>query len=263
MDNKAFYDQLSSVYDVMFPQESQKVRVDFLDRIFTERGVKTVLDAGCGTGRQVIDLALRGFRVTGTDISTSMLERASENMKANGLDIPLIQSDFASLGHKVQGEFGGVYCIGNSLPHVADALELRASLLGMINVLEPGGVLILHLRNYARFVKEELRLMPTLSGMYQGQQYIFQRIIDFLPDGRLNFSILTLHAKNNDWQAHISTTIQYPATYRELADVLGELGMLHITAYSDFKGSPFTDAAENLVLTARKKPITDIPGSKK
>jgi len=256
LDNKSFYDQLSSVYDVMFPQESQKARVDFLDRIFTERGVKTVLDAGCGTGRQVIDLALRGFNVTGTDISTSMLERASENMKANGLDIPLVQSDFASLGNKVKGEFGGVYCIGNSLPHVADAVELRASLQGMIDVLEPGGVLVLHLRNYALVVKEELRLMPTLSGMYRGQQYIFQRIIDFLPDGRLNFSILTLRANdNNDWHAHISTTIQYPATYNELVEVLGELELLHITAYSDFKGSTFTDAVENLVLVARKPPL--------
>ena len=39
---------------------------------------RTVLDAGCGTGRVGIELAARGFEVVGTDASESMLDVALE-----------------------------------------------------------------------------------------------------------------------------------------------------------------------------------------
>lgn len=256
MDNKSFYDELSSVYDVMFPYATQQARVDFLDRIFTERGVKTVLDCGCGTGRQVIDLALRGFRASGSDISPHMIELAKSNAQANGLTLNWIESDFAGIAHNTPERFDAVYCIGNSLPHVEDRDELKASLTGMVSVLQDGGVLVLHLRNYAAVLKNRSRLMPTLSGEYQGVNYIFQRLVDFLPDGRLSFSILTLReTSSSSWEPHLSTTAQYPATKDEIEDILVDLGMLHVTVYSDFQHGPFTPDAENLIIVARKPPL--------
>lgn len=253
MDNRSFYDELSSIYDVMFPYGTQQARVDFLDRIFTERGVKTALDCGCGTGRQAIDLSLRGFRVTGADISKHMLELANANARANGLTLPWLESDFVSLPQTVAEKFDAVYCIGNSLPHVEDKRELKASLAGMVSALKNDGVLVLHLRNYAAVVKNRSRLMPTLAGEHQGANYIFQRLIDFRPDGRLSFSILTLkQCSPLSWEPHLSSTVQYPATKDELENILTELGMRHVTAYGDFRGGDFEQEGENVIITARR-----------
>lgn len=231
LDNKSFYDELSSIYDVMFPYASQTARVDFLDRIFTERGIKTVLDCGCGTGRQVIDLSLRGYRISGADISPNMLDLARRNAQANGLDLEWIVSDFSTVAGKAQQKFGAVYCIGNSLPHVRDRAELQSALEGMVGALEEGGVLVLHLRNYEHVLHEKMRLMPTLAGTHKGTKYIFQRIIDFLPDGRLSFSILTLRENTaSRFDPSLNTTLQYPAIRSELEEILVFLGLMHITA---------------------------------
>lgn len=50
-----------------------------------------LIDVGCGTGRHAVELAKRGFSVTGIDISPGMLQVAREN--ASGLDIEFIEAD--------------------------------------------------------------------------------------------------------------------------------------------------------------------------
>ncbi|WP_040948885.1 class I SAM-dependent methyltransferase [Gorillibacterium massiliense] len=50
------------------------------------KGVKTILDAGGGTGRFSIWLAKMGYQVTHLDLSLPMLERAKSNAKAAGIE---------------------------------------------------------------------------------------------------------------------------------------------------------------------------------
>ena len=58
-----------------------------ISELFKEKGVKRVLDLGCGTGRHLIFLSKKGFEVYGMDASPKALEMASkwlieENEKA-------------------------------------------------------------------------------------------------------------------------------------------------------------------------------------
>ena len=46
-----------------------------------------ILDIGCGTGRHAIELAKKGFQVTGFDLSEYQLKRASEKAKDAGVEI--------------------------------------------------------------------------------------------------------------------------------------------------------------------------------
>ena len=52
-----------------------------------------ILDVGCGTGRHAIELARRGFEVTGVDISEGMLAEAEKASSAAGVAVRLIQCD--------------------------------------------------------------------------------------------------------------------------------------------------------------------------
>jgi ubiquinone/menaquinone biosynthesis C-methylase UbiE len=54
---------------------------------------KTVLDAGCGTGRVAIELARHGIEVVGADLDESMLAYAREHAP----DITWVRSDLAEL----------------------------------------------------------------------------------------------------------------------------------------------------------------------
>lgn len=67
--------------------------VDFvLDELKFPIG-SAILDVGCGTGRHSIELAKRGFQVTGVDISAGMLSEAKKSAVEANVNIEWIHSD--------------------------------------------------------------------------------------------------------------------------------------------------------------------------
>lgn len=54
---------------------------------------RRVVDVGCGCGALSLELARRGARVTGVDVSRPMLARARERAAAEGLSIPFVRAD--------------------------------------------------------------------------------------------------------------------------------------------------------------------------
>ena len=53
-------------------------------KLLKERGLRRVLDLGCGAGRHLVYLAKEGFEVYGTDISETGLEYARQLARAGG-----------------------------------------------------------------------------------------------------------------------------------------------------------------------------------
>jgi len=67
--------------------------VDFLiDELSLEPG-SWILDVGCGTGRHAIELAKRGYQVTGVDISAGMLALAEKTASEVGVSVEWMQAD--------------------------------------------------------------------------------------------------------------------------------------------------------------------------
>jgi SAM-dependent methyltransferase len=65
-------------YDALYADKDYGAECDLLEEIFRGAGrpIRSVLDLGCGTGRHSVELARRGYEVTGVDLSEAMLERA-------------------------------------------------------------------------------------------------------------------------------------------------------------------------------------------
>ncbi|MFX1329439.1 MAG: class I SAM-dependent methyltransferase [Promethearchaeota archaeon] len=61
-----------------------------ITKIFQERGVRRILDLGCGTGRHLIFLSKKGFEVYGMDASSKALEIAREWLNEENLELNLI-----------------------------------------------------------------------------------------------------------------------------------------------------------------------------
>ena len=102
---------------------------------------RTVLDAGCGTGRVAAELARRGIRTVGVDLDPAMLELA----RAKSSDVRWVLGDLATLQvTRRNGEpmrFHVVVAAGNVMIFVQPGTEARV-VERLAAHLVPGGLLI-------------------------------------------------------------------------------------------------------------------------
>ena len=74
-------------YDIFYSDKDYEKECDFVQEIFkvhSTEPVKSILDAGCGTGGHSIPLALRGYKVTGIDASSVMIKKARGKAREAG-----------------------------------------------------------------------------------------------------------------------------------------------------------------------------------
>ena len=96
---------------------------------------RSVLDAGCGTGRVAIELTRRGVTACGVDLDRSMLDTARRKAPM----LTWIEADLASLA--LADRFDVVVMAGNVMIFVAPGTE--AQVVGrMAAHLAPGGRLV-------------------------------------------------------------------------------------------------------------------------
>jgi SAM-dependent methyltransferase len=96
---------------------------------------RTVLDAGCGTGRLAIELARRGVGVVGVDGDPDMVALA----RSKAPDLTWVVADLAELA--LPERFDVVVLAGNVVPYVAADRRARA-VAACARHLLPGGVLV-------------------------------------------------------------------------------------------------------------------------
>ncbi|TLZ20880.1 MAG: class I SAM-dependent methyltransferase, partial [Gammaproteobacteria bacterium] len=102
----------------------------------------SVLDVGCGVGRWSRELACRGARVTGIDLSPTMIAQAKRRAAAQGVAgrCRFLVQDLALLdaGQKFDLVLGVTV-----LQHILDPQTLRNAMQRMVAHLAPRGMLIL------------------------------------------------------------------------------------------------------------------------
>lgn len=86
--------------------------VDFIEKELQFDKTKTILDIGCGTGRHSIELAKRGYKVTGIDLSESQLQRAREKATEANVKVEFVQKDARNLQFKNGFDLAIMLCEG-------------------------------------------------------------------------------------------------------------------------------------------------------
>lgn len=125
-------------------------------------GPRSVLDAGCGTGRVAIELARRGIEAVGVDLDPAMLSAA----RRKAPDLEWVAGDLATVD--LNRRFDVVVAAGNVMIFLTPGSE-AAVVSNLARHLEPGGLLVagfqlsddgLSLADYDRFCRSA-GLVPT------------------------------------------------------------------------------------------------------
>ena len=131
----SYYDAAAQVYDAsryLTPAVADQA-ASFFERAAHLSEGSSFLEVGIGTGNNVLPLARRGIRVTGTDVSAAMLEQARN--KPGGEVLELILDGYETLPFPEQS-FSGVLTV-HVLQNVGD---WQALVTDISRVLRPGGV---------------------------------------------------------------------------------------------------------------------------
>lgn len=102
MTARLFYDDLTEDYHLLFAdwEESMRRQAAALDRVIQATLGPTrhsVLDGACGIGTQAVGLALLGYRVHATDLSSTAVARAEREAAARGASLSCGVADLRTL----------------------------------------------------------------------------------------------------------------------------------------------------------------------
>jgi 2-polyprenyl-3-methyl-5-hydroxy-6-metoxy-1,4-benzoquinol methylase len=115
--------------------------VDFIEKEIGFKKSAAILDIGCGTGRHSIELARRGYAVTGIDLSESMLAKARENASAAGVAVTFLKQDAREFSFERPFDLAIMLCEGAFPLMETDEMNFMI-LRNAFQALKPGGKFI-------------------------------------------------------------------------------------------------------------------------
>jgi SAM-dependent methyltransferase len=118
------------------PPEVTTAEVDFLERELGLQRGQRVLDLPCGAGRHSVELARRGYVVTGIDISAENIERARAAAASAGVSVNFQQGDMRNVPGGLQVD--AAFCFGNSFGYLEDA-DTEKFVASLARIVRPGG----------------------------------------------------------------------------------------------------------------------------
>jgi len=172
-----------------------------------------LIDAGCGTGRQLCALAAEGYRMVGADASDEMIAMARSLAKDKAVDATFHACVYADMCEQLGGGFDGVYCLGNALAASGSAASVREALGQFTKCLRPGGRLFVQVLNF-----EPMRLeLPCVRGprvsMVDGKEYISTRQFHFYDDRAIVTNTTLWH--DEGWKQRSHSGRLYPLSLGE------------------------------------------------
>lgn len=115
------YDR-ADIYDLLENESRGEVYRKHWEKIFEGRKIGTLLDVSIGSGNVTLPLAKLGIRLSGSDLSGTMLDSCRKKAAARGLDVELKRCDFREVADAFTEKFDCVASTGNF--RIEDALTL-------------------------------------------------------------------------------------------------------------------------------------------
>jgi SAM-dependent methyltransferase len=130
-------------YDLAFRSET-RMEADFVEaacRKYCRFRVRRLLEPACGTGRLVVELAARGYQMTGFDLSRPALDYLRRRLDRRGLRAAVFQADMAEF--RLRGPVDAAYSTLDTFRHLLSEQAARGHLECVAESLRPGGIYIL------------------------------------------------------------------------------------------------------------------------
>jgi 2-polyprenyl-3-methyl-5-hydroxy-6-metoxy-1,4-benzoquinol methylase len=228
-----FYDQLAPLYHLIYQDWDSSIahQGEQLSKIIQTEwpGSVRVLDVSCGIGTQAIALALKGYSVAGSDLSSAGIERAQREASSRRVEISFSVSDMRKAFNHHGNGFDVVISADNSVPHLLTNDEILLAFKQMHACLRPGGGCLITVRDYE--VEERGRNIAKPYGvrLQDKKRYLLFQVWDFEADRYdLTFFFVEEDLQTRHVQTHALRSTYYAISIGKLRELLCEAGFTHV-----------------------------------
>ncbi|KYC46009.1 MAG: tRNA (uracil(54)-C(5))-methyltransferase [Candidatus Methanofastidiosum methylothiophilum] len=176
------FDNYSKTYENEEFTKGTTGEIDFIEKEINYNKSMKILDIGCGTGRHSIELAKRGYKVTGIDLSECMLERAKEKAKESNVKVDFIKADARELKFENQFDLALMICEGGFPLMETDEMNFK--------ILQSAAKALNHKGKF---------ILTTLNGLFplfhSVKDFINSKSVDGKTDGN-TFDLMTFRDKS-------------------------------------------------------------------
>ncbi len=219
------------------PTEVTRAEADFLERVLRLPPAARLLDVPCGNGRHAIELARRGYALTGVDLSAEFIAEARASCPA----ARWLQADMRSL--HFPAEFDGAYCFGNSFGFLSPA-EAASFLASVARALPPGARFVLDTGMAAESI------LTTLANRWHrlGDIFMLSHARYHPSESRLDIDYTFIRGAEVDTRP----TSSYVFTAGELCRMHASAGLRPLDLLASTNADPYQLGSPRLLLVSEK-----------
>jgi SAM-dependent methyltransferase len=138
-----YYDEIFSAYRLPLDRARERI----LERILPH--IENACDLACGTGTTALELARKGIRMYGVDLSPYMCRLTRENARRAGLTVRVLRGDMRSF--RLPQKVDLITCEFDALNHVPTRADLGKVVRSVKRALRPGGYFFFDVNNSLGF----------------------------------------------------------------------------------------------------------------
>lgn len=244
------YDLLAPFYDAINADIDYVKWADFIEDILKKEcrsRPELVLDLGCGTGKMTLELAKRGYDMTGIDYSPEMLDIARSAAEKSGDDVLWLCQDMREF--ELYGTVDAAVCCLDCINHLEKISDVKKCFSLVHNYLIPDGIFIFDINGRYKFENvyaDNTYAMEEDGGFCVWENYYDEKskICDF-------YITLFEECADGRYNRHEETQSEKMYTLAEMKNALEKTGMEFLYAFGDFDFSPGSDECERIYIVAK------------
>jgi SAM-dependent methyltransferase len=239
-----FFDQtLLDFWQSAIPAETIGQVCDFLERKFALPRAADILDIACGYGPHSLELARRGYTLTGVDLSPAFLAEAARRSSAERLPVTWTRESMHRISYS--GEFDAAFCWGNSFGYL-DPPATHEFIRAVAGALRPGATFILETGAVAESALPAFR-EDTWDAL--GRWIALERHSYTLAESRLDVRFLLI----GDGSILIDRNYtQHVHSCGEIVRMLAAAGLETLDLYGTVDETPYGLGCRDMILVAKR-----------
>lgn len=226
-------------------QEKTLAEVDFLEkRLALKKGAR-VLDCPCGHGRHSVELARRGYDVTGQDLNGFFIEEAKKAAAQAGVSVRWNKGDMREI--PFENEFDIALNLFTAFGYLESDEEDQKALAAVAKTLKRGGKFVLDVINRDRVVRN---YRPNHWAKLSDSSVVLTEAEFDHTTGRNNEkrTRIDVDGKREEFSLPLRmyTVVELVKMFRKAGFVLKE-------TYGNYGGEPLTFDSKRFILVAEKE----------